>query len=60
MVGTLVDIAKGRLQDMDYILEAKRRDAAGQTAPGCGLFLKSVQYEHDVNSNDSLSGVLSL
>ena len=47
MVGTLIDVAKGRLSDISAIMEARRRDAAGQTAPGCGLFLKSVEYSRE-------------
>ena len=58
MVGTLVDIAKGRLDDISSIIQSKKRDAAGQTAPGCGLFLKSVEYGDVSNLDDDLSGLL--
>lgn len=45
MVGTLMEVGKGRLmpEDMARILEAKDRNAAGPTAPACGLTL--VKYE---------------
>lgn len=44
MMGTLVDIGRGRLSDISGILSAKDRARAGQTAPGYGLFLKNVSY----------------
>jgi tRNA pseudouridine38-40 synthase len=47
MVGTLVDIGKGKLSDIQNILNSKKRVEAGQTAPGCGLFLKMIEYDHD-------------
>jgi tRNA pseudouridine38-40 synthase len=50
MVGTLIDIGRGKLcTTVADILQAKDRSAAGQTAPGCGLYLKSIEYE-DVKS----------
>lgn len=46
IVGTLVEVGKGRLQpdDMIEILEFKNRDKAGPTAPACGLFLEKIEY----------------
>ena len=46
IVGTLVEIGKGRLQpdDMVELLELKDRDKAGPTAPSCGLFLEKISY----------------
>ncbi len=46
IVGTLVDVGKGKCQpeDMIAILQARNRDAAGMTAPAHGLFLKEVRY----------------
>ena len=44
MVGTLVDLARGRFNSIKSILDAKNRAAAGQTAPGHGLYLKSIEY----------------
>jgi tRNA pseudouridine38-40 synthase len=46
MVGTLVDIGRGRLQSdsIARILAAKDRKAAGQTAPALGLCLVKVSY----------------
>lgn len=58
MVGTLIDIAKGRLADISQILATQNREFAGQTAPGCGLFLKSVQYEYAVSDNNNFSNFM--
>ena len=44
MVGTLVEIGRGRPLDMDAILAAQDRTAAGPTAPACGLFFMSADY----------------
>jgi tRNA pseudouridine38-40 synthase len=46
LVGTLILVGKGTLQvaDMDRILEARDRSAAGATAPASGLFLVNVEY----------------
>lgn len=47
MVGTLLRVAQGKLEprDVERILEAKDRNAAGPTAPPYGLFLNRVFYE---------------
>jgi len=47
LVGTLVEVGRGALEpaDMNRILEAKDRSAAGPTAPAKGLFLVAVDYE---------------
>jgi tRNA pseudouridine38-40 synthase len=46
LVGTFVLVGKGTLQveDLARILQARNRASAGATAPGCGLFLVSVEY----------------
>ena len=46
IVGTLIAIATDKLepQDVQTILEAKRRVLAGMTAPACGLTLEHVIY----------------
>jgi tRNA pseudouridine38-40 synthase len=46
-VGTLLEVGRGNLApaDIDRILEAKHRAAAGPTAPARGLFLVEVEYE---------------
>ena len=46
MVGTLKMVGDGHLQpdDVNRILEAKDRKAAGPTAPACGLYLSKVVY----------------
>ena len=46
IVGTLLEVGRGNLGpgDIDRILEARDRRAAGPTAPARGLFLVSVEY----------------
>ena len=45
MVGTLVDIAKGNInRSILDIINTKNREAAGQTAPANGLYLKKIGY----------------
>lgn len=46
LVGTLLEAGRGNLQveDIDRILAARDRRAAGPTAPARGLFLESVEY----------------
>ncbi|MFA5361920.1 MAG: tRNA pseudouridine(38-40) synthase TruA [Candidatus Omnitrophota bacterium] len=44
IVGTLVDIGRGRLGNMRGILRAKDRKCAGMTAPAKGLCLVKVYY----------------
>ena len=44
IVGTLVEIGKGKDYDIPAILEAKNRVQAGPTAPAHGLYLKSLKY----------------
>lgn len=47
LTGTLIEIGDGRRapEEISGILEAKNREAAGYTAPACGLTLFSVEYE---------------
>lgn len=47
IVGTLIETGRGNLSpdDIDRILEAKDRSAAGPTAPARGLFLVEVEYD---------------
>lgn len=49
MVGTLIDVGRGRLQpqDIQRILEAQDRRAAGPAAPALGLCLMSVEYDEE-------------
>ncbi len=47
MVGTLVEIGIGKPYDIDEILTAKKRSAAGITAPACGLYFVSADYATD-------------
>jgi tRNA pseudouridine38-40 synthase len=46
LVGTFLLVGKGTLspEDLDRILQAKRRSAAGPTAPASGLYLVNVEY----------------
>jgi tRNA pseudouridine38-40 synthase len=46
IVGTLVEVGKGRITSKDFlnILESRDRKKAGPTAPAHGLFLKEVKY----------------
>ncbi|WP_265446594.1 tRNA pseudouridine(38-40) synthase TruA [Acetivibrio straminisolvens] len=46
MVGTLVDVGMGRINDDDIpkIIESKNRKSAGRTAPAEGLYLVEVYY----------------
>lgn len=47
LAGTLLSVGMGQLkpEDMNGILEAKDRRAAGPTAPAKGLFLMEMEYE---------------
>jgi tRNA pseudouridine38-40 synthase len=46
LVGTFVDAGRGQMEpgDVERILAARARSAAGATAPARGLFLVSVEY----------------
>ncbi len=44
MVGTLVEIGHGKQLDIDEIIAAKNRSAAGPTAPASGLYFVSAEY----------------
>lgn len=46
LTGTLLEVGMGQRQaeEMETILETKRRDAAGPLAPACGLTLMEVRY----------------
>lgn len=52
MVGTLVDIGKGRFTptDIDRLLQGGERKEAGCTAPACGLCLIQVVYPEEFTS----------
>lgn len=49
LTGTLIEIGDGRRkpEDVAEILEAKNREAAGYTAPACGLTLLKVMYGNE-------------
>lgn len=46
IVGTLVDVSDGRIDcdSIEDIINSKKRDLAGQTAPAHGLYLNKVYY----------------
>lgn len=46
IVGTLVDIGRGKLSELDALkaLETGERALAGVTMPACGLYLKETKY----------------
>lgn len=52
MVGTLVEIGKGRFtpSDIDLLLQGRDRKEAGCTAPACGLCLIEVKYPEKFTS----------
>jgi len=47
IVGTLVEVGKGKLQpgDVKKIIEARDRSQAGFSVPAKGLFLEKVKYD---------------
>jgi tRNA pseudouridine38-40 synthase len=47
LVGTMLDVGRGQLHSgsIPGIIAARRRSAAGPTAPARGLFLHSVEYD---------------
>jgi len=50
ITGTLVDTAFGTFspEDMEEIIRAENRSAAGRTAPACGLYLNEVTYNTSI------------
>ncbi|MGZ9189674.1 MAG: hypothetical protein ACXW39_06430, partial [Nitrospira sp.] len=48
MVGTLVEVGQGKraAADMQTVLTARARAAAGRTAPAHGLYLVKVDYDN--------------
>jgi len=52
IVGTLVECGRGRREphSMPSVLGALRREAAGVTAPACGLYLAGVKYRDGYDS----------
>lgn len=53
MVGTLVHVGLGKIkpQALPDILAARKRAAAGPTAPSCGLYFMHVSYDKDMASS---------
>jgi len=52
LVGTMIEVGRGKLsvEAIPGILAARRRSAAGPTAPARGLFLHSVEYRESRSS----------
>ncbi len=52
ITGTLKLVGEGKWkpEDMVTILNAKKREAAGPTAPACGLYFVSVDYSNGVST----------
>ncbi len=46
IVGTLIDIGQSKLEveDLHRIIEGKKRSAAGESMPACGLYLVEIEY----------------
>jgi tRNA pseudouridine38-40 synthase len=44
IVGTLLEIGRGKPLDIKKILKAKDRNFSGPTVPACGLYLAKVKY----------------
>jgi len=46
LVGTFILVGKGtwKVEDVSRILDARKRSAAGATAPASGLYLVDVEY----------------
>ena len=53
MVGTLVEIGLGKPYDIDEIFAQQKRDAAGITAPACGLYFVAATYATDDDLKNS-------
>ncbi|MGB6975023.1 MAG: tRNA pseudouridine(38-40) synthase TruA [Terracidiphilus sp.] len=53
LAGTMLDVGRGyrRVEEIAAMLAARRRVAAGPTAPACGLFLHSVEYGEEAGTN---------
>nr|MBQ0091643.1 tRNA pseudouridine(38-40) synthase TruA [Candidatus Enterousia merdequi] len=49
MVGTLVEIGRGKSYDIDEIFDKKDRRAAGLNAPACGLYFVKADYSRGAN-----------
>lgn len=46
MVGTLLEVGRGRRsEDLGALLSGGSRSAAGESVPGCGLFLVAIAYD---------------
>jgi tRNA pseudouridine38-40 synthase len=44
LVGTMLEVAQGRIANFEHLLTGRPRHEAGNTAPPYGLYLKGVRY----------------
>ncbi len=60
IAGTLVDVGLGRRKpkSMRDILDAKDRNQAGATLPGCGLTLVSIKYSDEIEKITNIHPVM--
>lgn len=58
IVGTLIEIGRGRMQpqDMHRVIESRNRSSAGTSVPACGLYLTEITYPY-INNTNALEGV---
>ncbi len=58
LVGTMLEIGRGQFaaDAMAEIVAAQSREAAGPTAPACGLFLHSVEYDESASETGTERG----
>lgn len=52
IVGTLLDVGKGKLKikNFEEIIKARDRSKASAAAPACGLYLSKVEYPFNLHS----------
>lgn len=62
IVGTLIDVGRGKIEvsDFDRIVQARDRAQAGRTAPAHGLYLIAVRYEDREESIDAPSAATEI
>ena len=54
IVGTLIDLGRKhlKLEDIEKIILAKDRRAAGYSVPACGLYLTTIKYPDSITQNE--------
>ncbi len=53
IVGTLIDVGRGKLsvQDFKIIIDKRERSSAGASVPACGLALTYIEYPDNIKNN---------